>query len=279
MMQDNKNSRHEDDYSSLETQEFKRKSNAPLIIAIIAASAVVLAAAGFFAYALFFNENSVISHKDTTTAPPATVAESTQPTVTVTENKISELLIMPDLTGLNESDAYKKLNSEGIKFKVTREFSDSVALNHIISQNPAANASISASDEAVIYISRGKENEIVTSPAATSGEKATSKPESSSGSSSAASSGDYVLADSSSRKLSKNELSALSEHELEIALNEIYARHGRIFKSAELSAYFNSKSWYHGTVSADKFSESVFNTYELYNIGLITSYMAEKGYR
>ena len=43
-----------------------------------------------------------------------------------------------------------------------------------------------------------------------------------------------------------------------IARNEIYARHGRKFNDSELQAYFNSKSWYKGTVNPEDFSTSVF---------------------
>lgn len=73
---------------------------------------------------------------------------------------------------------------------------------------------------------------------------------------------DYILPDSDSRVYTYDELSNLSQDELRLAINEIYARHGRIFDAADLQNYFNSKSWYNGTVSADDFSEGVFNTYE-----------------
>lgn len=53
------------------------------------------------------------------------------------------------------------------------------------------------------------------------------------------------------------------------AKNEIYARHGRKFLSTELQEYFNDKSWYQGTVEAEKFSPSVFNKYESDNIQIL----------
>ena len=54
--------------------------------------------------------------------------------------------------------------------------------------------------------------------------------------------------------------------EINYAKNEIYARHGRQFASKELQDYFNSKSWYNGTISPSSFNESVFNDYERKNI-------------
>ena len=62
-------------------------------------------------------------------------------------------------------------------------------------------------------------------------------------------------------------------------MNEIFARHGRIFTDSEISSYFKSKSWYRGTVSPDKFSMSVLNGYESYNFNLILDYQSELGYR
>lgn len=64
----------------------------------------------------------------------------------------------------------------------------------------------------------------------------------------------------------------LSKEELRIARNELYAAYGRIFTDQNLAAYFNSKSWYHGTVPADQFSESVLTDIQLDNVELIKLY-------
>lgn len=100
--------------------------------------------------------------------------------------------------------------------------------------------------------------------------KDSSKNNSSSSNSSASS--DYVLPGSSSQYLSASDVKNLSSYQLMIARNEIYARHGRKFNDSELQAYFNSKSWYKGTVNPEDFSTSVFNDYEIKNIQLIQSY-------
>lgn len=52
---------------------------------------------------------------------------------------------------------------------------------------------------------------------------------------------EYILPDSDSRAYTYDELSSLSNDELRLAINEIYARHGRIFDAADLQNYFNSK--------------------------------------
>lgn len=83
---------------------------------------------------------------------------------------------------------------------------------------------------------------------------------------------EYLLPESNSRYLTAADLSGLSHEQLCFARNEIFARHGRIFKTPEIAAYFNSKSWYKGTVSPQMFSEKVFNQFESYNVGFIRDY-------
>jgi len=107
----------------------------------------------------------------------------------------------------------------------------------------------------------------------------TSSSSSSSSSSKSSSSGtyssltaNYVFSGSSSSYLTKSDLKGKSSLQLKVARNEIYARHGRKFDDASLQAYFNSKSWYKGTVSPNNFSDTVFNKYEKANIMLINDY-------
>ena len=102
---------------------------------------------------------------------------------------------------------------------------------------------------------------------------------SSSGKSSSGSSGDYILSGSDSRYISKLELTFMSKDKLTLALNEIYARHGRKFDTPSIQAYFNSKSWYHGTISPSDFDESSLNEYEDANVQTIVSVMRSRGFR
>ena len=71
-----------------------------------------------------------------------------------------------------------------------------------------------------------------------------------------------------------HQLSHVNLHpgQIRIARNEIYARHGRIFKSDDLADYFASKSWYTPSVSADQFDNSYLNSIEIENLKLITAY-------
>lgn len=83
---------------------------------------------------------------------------------------------------------------------------------------------------------------------------------------------EYVLPDSAKRKLKKSDLRGLSIEELRIARNEIYARHGRMFDDKKLQKYFDSQSWYDGTVHASEFSEDVLSSIEKKNVAFIRQF-------
>lgn len=87
----------------------------------------------------------------------------------------------------------------------------------------------------------------------------------------------FILPLSDQAYLTREDIEGLSAEELRIARNEIYARHGRLFRDEGLQAYFNSCDWYVGTISSDDFSDSVFNEYERANKDLIVSYEHELG--
>jgi hypothetical protein len=55
---------------------------------------------------------------------------------------------------------------------------------------------------------------------------------------------DFVFGDSDRRLLTAAELSNLSKSDLRIAKNEIFARRGRYFESADLKAHFGRFAWY-----------------------------------
>lgn len=83
---------------------------------------------------------------------------------------------------------------------------------------------------------------------------------------------EYIIPDSSTRYLSNADLNPLTEWEIRVARNEIYARHGRMFKSQELADYFKSKSWYVPSIPPEQFDNSFLNTIEIENLKFITNY-------
>ena len=91
---------------------------------------------------------------------------------------------------------------------------------------------------------------------------------------------DYILPTSNSEYLTMDDLEGLSAEQCRIARNELYARYGRRFLDESLQAYFDSKSWYRGTIEPDDFVDLEWlNEYEIANRDLIVEYETAKGYR
>lgn len=89
---------------------------------------------------------------------------------------------------------------------------------------------------------------------------------------------DYIIYDSDRRYVTSADLNLLTQEELRLARNEIYARKGRRFNDQYLQSYFNGKPWYHGTIAPGSFSENMFNDYERANAYFIADYERLKGY-
>lgn len=92
---------------------------------------------------------------------------------------------------------------------------------------------------------------------------------------------EYLLPFSNERYLTDADLDPLSEWELKLARNEIYARHGRRFKDPDLQSYFDSKSWYRGRYDPDDFDKnhsSDLSTLEKKNAEYILKYEKDHNY-
>ena len=83
----------------------------------------------------------------------------------------------------------------------------------------------------------------------------------------------YIIPDSATRRLTEADLRPLDAASIRIARNEIYARHGLIFKSADLRAYFESKDWYSGTVKDA--AQITLSEVEAANVSFINDYEAK----
>lgn len=80
---------------------------------------------------------------------------------------------------------------------------------------------------------------------------------------------EFVFVKSDSIYLREQDFLNLSQESLRLGKNEIYARHGRKFADPQLQQYFESCSWYEGTIEPDAFQESVLNDCERANIRMI----------
>ena len=63
---------------------------------------------------------------------------------------------------------------------------------------------------------------------------------------------DYIFPDSSDKEISKPDIENLSNEDLRIAINEIYARHGYTFpNNEEMRNYFQGQDWYEADPDMD----------------------------
>ena len=86
----------------------------------------------------------------------------------------------------------------------------------------------------------------------------------------------YIIPESNKEYLDEEDIRDLSLQEINYAKNEIYARHGRKFKSSELQRYFDKQEWYNGKYEADDFdsnySANLLNEYEKKNAEVLSDY-------
>lgn len=85
----------------------------------------------------------------------------------------------------------------------------------------------------------------------------------------------FIFPESSTSYLTKSQVRSLSNYQLGIARNEIYARHGYIFKLDTFRSYFESQSWYVPRYSNQ--NSFTLNSVEEYNVGLIKAEEDRRG--
>lgn len=253
------NSTNSFDYGDKYNQNYveykQKKKNTGLIVAITVVSAIAVIAVCLCIYFLAFNnknENSVLS--DTSTSETTTITEVTTTTFseTTTQRETTTVSrIVPNITGMYKDSAIDMLRNNGIKYRLDYEYSSTYEKDYVFSQSPSSGAFMSDNQIVTVYISIGE------LPVST----------------------DYILPYSDIEYISESELVGMNKRTSELALNEIYARHGRKFNDSSIQSYFNEKSWYDGFIEPEDFSDSVFNKYETKNIATIDSYMKKKGYR
>lgn len=246
---------YDDKYNQNYVEYKQKKNNTGLIVAITVVSAIAVIAVCLCIYFLAFNnknENSVLS--DTSTSETTTTTEVTTTTFseTTTQRETTTVSrIVPNITGMYKDSAIDMLRNNGIKYRLDYEYSSTYEKDYVFSQSPSSGAFMSDNQVVTVYISRGE------LPVST----------------------DYILPYSDIEYISESELVGMDKRTSELALNEIYARHGRKFNDSSIQSYFNEKSWYDGFIEPEDFSDSVFNKYETKNIATIDSYMKKKGYR
>ena len=90
---------------------------------------------------------------------------------------------------------------------------------------------------------------------------------------------DFIFPGSDEDYLSESDVEDLDKADTQQAINEIYARHGRIFKEEPYKSFFNACKWYKPTYPADEFKDEWFNEYETKNIQLLSSHRDDLSFR
>lgn len=90
------------------------------------------------------------------------------------------------------------------------------------------------------------------------------------------SSSEYIFPYSDTECLTAADVKGLSATEINLAKNELYARHGRIFDRQDLQQYFESCSWYYGEYTRTEWEQLgddyFFNATEIKNRNLLVKY-------
>lgn len=83
----------------------------------------------------------------------------------------------------------------------------------------------------------------------------------------------YLMPDSADRYLEVSDIEGYSRDEVQMIINEIYAKHGREFHTQENIDYFSAQDWYEPVVGkSDEEIANEFNAYEKVNVELLCKY-------
>lgn len=263
------------------TKSSKGKKNAVIITICVI---ITLAALGFIAYCIIggFGNNSENNSTTSPTETETTVQSTTQKSTTVPPTTVAPTTVAVDKTvtpvvGYGYSYAKKLLEQEGFTVEIgDYAYSEEWPEGYVIAQSPLGDTTAKSGTVVTLDISLGLIEPETTVAPTEAPVQATKAQQSQSNSSD----NGYIFSNSSTSYLSKSDVSALSDNNLTLALNEIYARRGRIFKDSALSSYFNSKSWYTPKYTAEEFSKKVtFNNYEQANLQLMIDEQKNRGLR
>ncbi|MDY4813571.1 MAG: YARHG domain-containing protein [Ruminococcus sp.] len=78
--------------------------------------------------------------------------------------------------------------------------------------------------------------------------------------------------EASSRYFDESDVAGLSADTVQSVINDMYAHHGYIFQTKSIQEYYESQSWYNGTVNSQSEAEASFNDYERYNKDFLANY-------
>lgn len=256
-----------------QSDEIKKKGKGVKVALIIILLLLVLLIAAA-AWIWFFNRDLISDYLPRQEAEPTTAEATTvQPATAETTEEIATVaeIEVPDVSGCKAADAYSKLNHADLRYTVVREYSQEVKAEYVIRQEPEPGTILKQNETVILHISKGIDHPPDEPTAPTEATAPSTKP-----AKKKEQTGSYILKDSSARIIDQSELYSLDTNELTLALNEIYARHGRRFNSPEIQAYFDKQPWYKGTISPIDFDESSLSYIERANVNTILAVLKER---
>lgn len=245
----------------------KKQNNTPLLIvlaavgtlAVVAGVIVVLIATGVI--------NIKNNNSDVTPVPSYTIAEEVteQETTPVTEAPTEdERVTVPNVVGMKLEDANNALAEARLSHEVKREYSDAFSKDYVIKQDPPAGEKLEPGKKVTITVSLGSKTSSSSSKASSSN--------SSSSTNTGSNTDDRYNLQASSRYISRSDISWMTKDEIQLSINEIYAKHGLIFTNEPYSSYFRSKSWYNPDTNDVSVVAERMNDYELENLKVMGTY-------
>lgn len=267
-----------DDHDDPDGQKPK-KSKKGLIIAIIIGIVVLLALLGTFAYFAVekglipnpFEQTQTNSATEETTVQPTTDAKKQQPTTvpattvpTTTKPTEPALRSLIRVVGEPLETAKQMLEAEGYNVVIGEYYYDDFYYEgNVISQYPEAYTEVEPGSTITLNISLGPEQKTSSETS----ESSEDEDDDDNGDN-----GDSGYSYSNSSYLSEDTVKNMSSSEVNLAINEIYARHGMIFTSPALDSYFRSQDWYEPKIPYSEFDMSVLNDVEKANFNLLLQY-------
>ncbi len=88
----------------------------------------------------------------------------------------------------------------------------------------------------------------------------------------------YLLP-SDTRLLTQSDLEGMTREEVQLARNEIFARHGRVFQTASIQAYFDACAWYVPDPDYDEDEPGALSEIEQANVRFLVEYETSQGWR
>lgn len=236
----------------------QKKSNGGLIALVIILSVLLVAGIG----ALLFFVLGGAGGCEKIEPEPTTAVVTTYPSPT-DPNPDDDYITVPSVIGLDSKTAFNALTDMGLKYTPEFEYSDTVPEGYVIKQTPTAGTNAVKGDTVKLIVSNGAKK---TDDSSSSSQSSYDPPATSPSSSPVSDPFDTYGVRASYRYITEDDISWMTLDELQLCINEIYARHGYKFDEEPYHSYFYAIDEYNPDHDSMKTTEKRFNKYEDANL-------------